>query len=237
MFKKASAILLAICMIAALTVTVSADEEALTIRPWQFCGALLDVEAAGLTAGAAYTLVYEVEADVTTGFRVRYSSGDGEDYGSFAYNDETNGAHSSAAATASGRTASQVPAFFDSGTIPSGAKGILTVNFVFSADIPDVDPNHEKFIGLFGLQGGADFEVLGVALYDASGTKLLGAGTEPAIPGGGTVAPPDDGGNVVVGDDEDDKHGADTGVAGIATVVGIAAVATVGIIVSVKKRK
>ncbi|MCL2018138.1 MAG: hypothetical protein FWG70_00120 [Oscillospiraceae bacterium] len=246
MLKKASAIILALCMITALSFTVGAEDEALTIRPWEFCGALLDAEAAGLVVGTAYSLVYEIEADATTGYRVRYSSGDGEAAGPFAHNDENGDpmAHSSDAATAAGLVANQIPARFTDGTIAAGTTATITVNFVFGADLPDVSPSHMKFIGLFGMFGGADFNTLGAALKDASGNTLIGVGTlEGSAAPAPTPAPAGDGGGDTpapvpsAGGAEQDKHETDTGLAPIATVAAIAVVATVGVVVSVKKKK
>jgi hypothetical protein len=238
MFKKLSAIVLALCMLAAFTVTVSADDEGpLYLDPWNFGGAFLDAKGAGLTVGTAYTLTYEIETDNTTGFRVRYT--EAREANPFVHNDSANNAHSTDAATAIGRTANQVPAFFGEGTIGVGNTGIITVNFVYGAAIADLDPVYMDYIGIFGFQGGADYTVHGVTLSNASGAILASVGTAPAPVGGGTPAA-GGGGNAGGGGSaasDDEKHGADTGVAGIATVVGIAAVATVGVIVSVKKRK
>jgi hypothetical protein len=75
-----------------------------------------------------------------------------------------------------GLTASQVPAFFFDGTIASGSSEVLIVNFIFGEDIADLDPVVMPFIGLFGVYGGDDYNVLGARILDADGSVIAEEG-------------------------------------------------------------
>jgi len=248
MFKKTLTVLIAVCMIMALTTLVSADtsewEGGISdLREVSFCGAIIGVREAGLEVGSSYTIEYTIQAWSTTGFRVRYCD-DGAPDSDFNFNDDNGDpkAHSSPAATASGTVASQVPALFSEGTLSENSIGVLTVNFTLGADIPDLIPVSTNYIGLFGIFGGDDYDVLGVVLKDGSGNVMASRGE----PQGGAAAPapapvpaaPAEAGNTTpAATGTAQKDGADTGVAGVATVIGVALAATAGVVVSVRKRK
>jgi len=164
MLKKAFAVILAVGLIAAMTTVVSARSEAgVSVRPdGSFCGAIFDTVEAGFEVGKSYTLFVKLESYGTAGFRFRWSSGDGGESGGFVHNDTNNDAHSSAGARAAGHHATQVPALFhpDDAGIGFGDVVTLSITFTFGADIPDLDPKTERFIGIFGMWGGDDYEVL-----------------------------------------------------------------------------
>jgi hypothetical protein len=258
MFKKILTGLLAVCMISAFTVTASADfdewENGISdLREREFCGVVLGVQELGLVVGNSYTIEFTVDNLFTSGFRVRYK-GDGAPFGDFeTQNDTNNSAHSSDAARSNGLVANQIPALFGEDTVPTMSVSVLTVNFTLGESIPDLDPLYLNYIGLFGLYGETTYSVLGVVVKDAAGNVIASRGepvataaapaatTAPAAtddtPAATTdTAPAATAGNTAVVP-AGDKDGADTGAAGIATVIGVIAVATTGVIVSAKKRK
>ncbi|MDR2558196.1 MAG: hypothetical protein LBC86_01430 [Oscillospiraceae bacterium] len=144
-----------------------------------FRSVLLDTEEAGLIVGHQYALLIEIEADSTTGFRVRYT-----DVHYNRFGDTENDALNSTAAMARGQTATQIPARFDIGTIISGNTGIITIFFTHGIDLPDVpfDPEF-SYIGVYGIQGGWGYEAIGVLLSDVNGNVLAEYGSlEGATP-------------------------------------------------------
>jgi len=247
MLRKASAMILALCMIAAFAVTAGADEDnyvdGIYIRGsggGEFCDAFIDTKAVGFVVGQSYTIEYDVQVWDVGNIRVRYSNWDGEGGWTDAANDGAG--HSTDAATTTTTKATQIPAFFAPIGLSENSKGIVTVDFTFGADAEGAFANMDntQYIGFFGGGGYSDYEVLGVRIKNASGAVIASAGTlftAPVVetpPAGNTdEAPP--AGNTAVSEDE--KGGGETGLAPIAAVIGIAAVATTGVIVSVKKRK
>ncbi|MCL2698094.1 MAG: hypothetical protein FWE74_08445 [Oscillospiraceae bacterium] len=142
--------------------------------------ALIDTEEAGFVAGHQYALMFEIEAGNTTGYRVRYTD---STYNNF--NDTAGDALNSLTAIARGTVAHQIPARFDSGTILSGNTGTITIFFTHGIDIPNIpaDPEYLSFIGVYGIQGGEDYQTVGVLVSDLYGNVLAEYGTlEGAAP-------------------------------------------------------
>lgn len=181
MLKKIVSVLVAICLVITLMPAISAadsiesNDKGLSIKSNSFGGAFIKVEDVGLEVGKAYTIEYVVKAVGTTGFRVRYTDGDGSG-GMFKYNDETYQAHSAPSAIASGTTANQIPALFEVDTIAGNETELLTVNFTFGEEIDTIDPLTMDYIGIFGLRGGDSYEVLGMRIKDTSGTEIASVG-------------------------------------------------------------
>jgi predicted esterase len=181
MRKKIVSILVAICLVMPLTVAISAadsielNDKGLSLNSNSFGGAFIKTSDVGLEAGKSYTIEYVVKAVGTTGFRVRYTDGDGSS-GMFRHNDEKDQAHSASSAIASGTTANQIPALFEENTIGSNEIKLLTVNFTFGEEIESLDPLTMDYIGIFGLRGGDSYEVLGMRLKDAFGTEIASVG-------------------------------------------------------------
>ena len=184
-----------VCLLATISFTVIAaqvgaapavtlNDKGIGLAPDSYGGAFIKVNNAGLEVGKTYTIEYVIKSNGTTGFRVRYTDGDGS-RGTFAFNDDkidvtdgsyTGKAHSSPSATAVGTTANQIPAVFSDETFEYGGVGLLTVHFTFGAEIPGLDPLTMDYIGLFGYQGGDSYEVLGMTLKNADGNEISTAG-------------------------------------------------------------
>jgi len=238
--KKALAIILSVCMIAALTITVSADD-----RDWvdgmtlsggsEWCGAIIDTAEVGLVKGSNYVLEFAVSFDwAGDGLRVRYSNWDGE--GSWTNSANDGAGHSTDAAKFnSGNVASQIPAELPAQT---GGTQIFTVNFKFGADAAgDFDNmDNTEFINIFGHSGFDGYEVLGMRLKDSSGAVLAEIGEFPDADGANGENGENGGNGANGGTPPDGSKPVDTGIADVAVASAIALVA-VGAVVFSRKRK
>lgn len=239
MFKKVFAAVVALCMVAALTVTASAD--AITLSgEGAYAGAFIDTSI--LTEGEAYTLEIYVQLGGVTfsngGLRVRYHNMGGPDDfvdDGIHWNDggdpNKNPANSSV-------VSSGLPAHIPNETFGPNDSFVFTVNFIFGDDLDDMD--NTEWISVLGFWGDNDYEVTGLAVKNASGAVIAQAG-EIATAAPPPAAPPaDDAPSAPAGDTSanvDPNKQPDSGVAGVATVAALAVVSAAGVVLSVKKKK
>jgi hypothetical protein len=234
--KKVLAILLTVCMIAALTVTAGAEDrewEKISLRgDREWCGAIIDTAEVGLEQGKNYVLELNVNfLWAGDGLRIRYSDWPGE--GSWTNNANDGAGHSTDAAKFSGTTASQIPAELPT---QDGGEASLTVNFTFGADAEGnfANMDNTQFINIFGHSGFDGYEVISMRLKDSSGAVLAEIGFEDGG-NGGNGENGGNGGNGANGVDGDKKP-VDTGIGDVAVASAIALVA-VGAVVFSRKRK
>jgi hypothetical protein len=125
----------------------------------------------------------------------------------FEYNDFRDGAGADCPADG------QLPAFIQQ------ASGTFTINFTVGGEYWET----ANTVAIVGWQGSHDFDLSDVSF--SVGGAAAPVVTAAAVAGDTNVA------------SDAQKDGADTGAAGIATVIGVAFAATAGVIVSVRKRK
>ena len=211
MFKKASAIVLALCMIAVFAVTASAREEfyVSTGDGDQITAWVVDISDLKAGDSASITFTADGFGGETEGYRVRLNT---STIDAAEYSDWCDGAGGDDPATGS------LPALIQQG------EGTFTVSFT----VTDEDKwNNANTLWVVGWYGSQSFDLSNMSFNLATPTPPANDNTNEAPPAT----------NNITAVSEDEKGGGETGLAPIAAVIGIAAVATTGVIVSVRKRK
>ena len=211
--RKTFAVLVAVCVFAALAVTVSAANVTYysVDAGDEISGAMID--ASGLENGKTYTVKFNVtltEDNFSGGIRVRLSEEDA--YGPWADDAGNN----------SSDDGTYLPALFDG--MDAGETYDLSVMFEYGAEVEGVDWSKANFIGIVGLQGDHGLVVNSADIIEGSLITPIAAPAPAPAAGDTTAATPE-------------KGTPATGVASVATVAGIAVLAGAGIVLSVKKRK
>ncbi|MCL1823582.1 MAG: hypothetical protein FWG44_05205 [Oscillospiraceae bacterium] len=244
MFKKALIALLAVCMVVAFTATASADTDVTPGTIESEDDASVDAgfviyttgdavrvniaPAGGFVDGENYRLTFTVTStddfSEDNGIRVRWTGGFG--YPDNADNDIVNDYETDSAYSAN------VPAYFRpvAALASKGGSQTFVVEFTYGAE--DMDYSVVDSACIVGRWTDA-FSVSNVKLE--SGITFGGAATTEEVTETTEVETPETTPGTTTTNEV--KDGAPTGVGGIATVAGIALVATAGVVISVKRRK